>query len=94
MIAQHHPRNFIAHIEITAADPTPAMQSGLYDSVGQFFAVTGLHSDLDAPFEKFDPPPATNGCALATPPQRPTAPTPQPPPPTTPTSSPHTSKAT
>ncbi|MCZ4068980.1 hypothetical protein O1W71_14975 [Microbacterium sp. H37-C3] len=51
-------RNSIAHVEITAADPTPAMQSGLYDSVGQFFAVTGLHSDLDARFEKFDPSPS------------------------------------
>lgn len=62
MIAQGvTPRDFLAHVEITAADPTPAMQSGLYDSVGQFFAVTGLYADLDAPFEKFEPSPS-NDC--------------------------------
>lgn len=49
------PRNFLAHVEITAANPTPIMQSGLYDSIGEFLAVTGLHADLDAPFEKFEP---------------------------------------
>lgn len=34
------------------------MQSGLYDSVGQFLAVTGLHADPDTPFEKFKPSPS------------------------------------
>ncbi|EYT57134.1 hypothetical protein [Microbacterium sp. UCD-TDU] len=36
------------------------MQSGLYDSVGQFFAVTGLYADHDAPFEKFEPSPSND----------------------------------
>lgn len=49
------PRNFIAHVEITAQDPAPIMRSGLYESIGEFFAVTGLYADLDAPFEKFEP---------------------------------------
>lgn len=52
------PRNFLAHVELTAQNPTPAMQSGLYESVGQFHAVIALYADLDAPFEKFEPSPS------------------------------------
>lgn len=66
------PRNFLAHIEITAANPTPAMQSGLYDSVGQFFAVTGLHADLDAPAMQFEPSGYTAAVAYRTDPSTPT----------------------
>lgn len=49
------PRNFLAHVEITAENPTPTMQSGLHESVGDFLAITGLYADIDAPFEQFEP---------------------------------------
>ena len=33
------PRNFRAHVALTAQSAEPAMRSGVYESVGEFFAV-------------------------------------------------------
>jgi hypothetical protein len=49
------PRNFRAHVELTAQHPLPKMQAGLYESIGDFYALVGLYADLDEPFEKFEP---------------------------------------
>lgn len=49
------PRNFTAHVELTAENSSPAMKSGLHESVTGFLAVAGLYADLDAPFETFEP---------------------------------------
>lgn len=49
------PRDFTAHIANTAQDATPAMRSGLHESIGDFYAIRYLHADIDAPIEKFEP---------------------------------------
>lgn len=49
------PRNFRAHVELTAENATPSMRSGRHDSVVEFFAIAGLHADIDEPMTKFEP---------------------------------------
>lgn len=48
------PRNFRAHVALTAREAAPAMWSGAYVSVGEFFAVVGA-ADLA---ERFEPVPS------------------------------------
>ncbi|MGO2933130.1 hypothetical protein [Microbacterium sp.] len=52
------PRNFRAHVELTAENANPAMVPGLYESIGDFYALIGLYADLDEKFEKFEPVPS------------------------------------
>ncbi len=69
MTEQLTPRDFRAHVQLRAETATPSMRSGLHDSVNEFFAVTRLHADVEAPFEKFEPSPgnewSTAGYAAA-----------------------------
>ncbi|KAA9104548.1 hypothetical protein [Microbacterium rhizomatis] len=49
------PRNFRAHVELTAQTASPVMRSGVYESVGEFFElVAAVAAD---PLERFEPVP-------------------------------------
>lgn len=45
------PRNFRAHVALTAQSAEPAMRSGVYESVGEFFAVAAAAPGA----ERFEP---------------------------------------
>ena len=47
-------RSLSAHVDATAVG-TPSRRSGLYESVGDFIAVTSLYADMGAPIERFEP---------------------------------------
>lgn len=49
------PRSFGAHVALRAEEATPVMRSGVYESVGEFYAAVGVPVDLGGRREEFAP---------------------------------------